>query len=268
MSQNRYLMESEEESIRLELKTDPRAMRRQARWAGIQKGMRVGDLGCGSGKTTYNLNRLVQPGGFSLGIDISPRRIGYAQDHYKAPGLDFALGDIRTPLEPHGSFDFIWIRFVLEYYRSAAFDIVRNVCSVLRPGGILCLVDLDYNCLTHFGLSPALERAMKGVMNHLEENADFDPYIGRKLYSYLYDLGFSEIRVDLSAHHLIYGPIKRNDFFNWVKKIEIAGRQSGYEFKEFHNGFEGFYAEFKAFFCDPRRFTYTPVILCRGKKPY
>jgi hypothetical protein len=113
-----------------------------------------------------------------------------------------------------------------------------------------------------------METAMKGVMDRLEQNADFDPYVGRKLYSYLYDLGFSEIRVSLSAHHLIYGPVKKNDLFNWVKKIEIAARQSGYDFKEFQNGFEGFYAEFKRFFCDPRRFTYTPVIVCRGKKPY
>jgi len=261
-------MESEEESIRLELKTDPAPMRRQARWAGIKKGMRVGDFGCGSGKTTYNLNRLVQPGGSSLGIDISPRRIGYAQDHYKAPGLDFTVGDIRKPLEPHGSFDFIWIRFVLEYYRSSAFEIVRNVASVLRPGGTLCLVDLDYNCLSHYGLSPALEKDLNGVMKHLEMSADFDPYIGRKLYSYVYDLGFGDIRVNLSAHHLIYGPVKKNDLFNWAKKIEIAGKQSGYEFNEFQDGFDGFYEEFKTFFCNPRRFTYTPVIVCRGVKPF
>ncbi len=41
MAQHRYLMESEEESIRLDLKTDPRTIQKQARWAGIQAGMRV-----------------------------------------------------------------------------------------------------------------------------------------------------------------------------------------------------------------------------------
>lgn len=266
MSSYQYIMESEEEAIRLDLKTDPRAVRKQARWAGLKPGMRVGDLGCGPGKTTFHLNRIVQPGGSSLGIDISPRRIEYAKEHYRHTGLDFAIGDIRKPLALYGEFDFIWIRFVLEHYRSTSFDVVRNICSALKPGGILCLADLDYNCLSHHGLSPVMETAMQGLIKHMELRADFDAYAGRRLYSYLYDLGFAEIRVNLFPHHLIYGAIKRNDLYNWTKKMEIAARQSGYEFKEYEEGFEGFFSEFKSFFCDPRRFTYSPIIVCRGKK--
>jgi SAM-dependent methyltransferase len=264
---HRYLMESEVESIRLDLKTDPRSVQRQARWAGARSGMRLGDLGCGPGKTTYYLNKIVQPGGSVLGIDIAPRRIAYARDHYQAPGLEFTFGDIRGSLKPYGFFDMLWARFVLEYNRSSAFEIVRSATSVLKPGGILCLIDLDYNCLTHFGLSPALEKALNGLMRHLEEHSDFDPYVGRKLYSYLYDLGFADIRVHLTPHHLIYGELNDRDLFNWTKKIEIAAKDSGYPFEEFEGGFGGFYDEFKNFFYDPRRFTYTPVIVCCGKKP-
>jgi 2-polyprenyl-3-methyl-5-hydroxy-6-metoxy-1,4-benzoquinol methylase len=267
MTRHRYVMESEEESIRLDVKTDPRTVQKYARWAGIQAGMKLGDFGCGPGKTSYYLNRLVQEGGSTLGIDISPRRIDYARNHFLSPGLEFVIGDIRESLEPYGLFDFIWVRFVLEHYRSSAFEIVRNTSSALKPGGILCLIDLDYNCLSHFGLSPALEHAMTGLMQHLEQWADFDPYAGRKLYSYLFDLEFTEIRIKMAPHHLIYGQAKENDLFNWTKKVEIATRQSGYDFKEYENGFQGFYSEFQTFFHDPRRFTYTPVIACCGRKP-
>lgn len=266
MTPHRYLMESEEESLRLDLKTDARTIQKHARWAGIRAGMRVGDLGCGPGKTSYTLNRLVQPGGATLGIDISPLRIDHAKNHYHAAGLNFVLGDIRQSLEPHGAFDFLWIRFVLEHYRSSGFEIVKNVCSALKPGGILCLIDLDYNCLSHFGLSSRLEESLRGLMRHLEQRGDFDPYAGRKLYSFLYDLGFRHIRIALSAHHLIYGPITKKDLFNWTKKVEIAAKRSGYPFKEFEDGFEGFYREFQSFFRDSRRFTYTPILCCRGEK--
>jgi SAM-dependent methyltransferase len=266
-TRHQYLMESEVESIRLDLKTEPRSVQRQARWSGVKPGMRLGDLGCGPGKTTFYLHKMVQPGGSALGIDISPRRIEYAKAHYEAPGLEFRVGDIRGSLDPHGKFDFLWARFVLEYNRSSAYEIVRSAASALKPGGILCLIDLDYNCLSHFGHSPALERAMNGLMRHLEQRADFDPYVGRKLYSYLYDLGFSGIRVQLTPHHLIYGKLKEKDLFNWTKKIEIAAKDSGYPFKEFENGYEGFHAEFEKFFYDPRRFTYSPVIVCCAKKP-
>ena len=71
----RYMMESDEEAVRLDLKTDPEAVEKQALWAGIHAGMRVADLGCGSGKTTFVLNRLVGPSGSAVGIDISRQRM-------------------------------------------------------------------------------------------------------------------------------------------------------------------------------------------------
>jgi SAM-dependent methyltransferase len=267
MPKNRYLMESEDESMRLDLKTNPRDIQKQARWAKIRPGIRIGDFGCGPGKTSYYLNRLVQPRGSVLGVDISPKRIEYAKKHYQTSGVEFTIGDIREPLDRFGTFDFIWVRFVLEHYRSISFEIVDNICSVLKSGGTICLIDLDYNCLTHYGLSDKLEKALHRVMLLLERRADFDPYAGRKFYSYLYDLGFTDIRLNLSAHHLIYGPIQRNDLFNWTQKVEIAAKNSGHDFKEFDNGFEGFKSDFQSFFCNPRRFSYTPLICCRGIKP-
>lgn len=267
MSQPRYLMEGKDEALRLDLKTDPRALRRQARWAGARPGMRLADFGCGPGKTSFHLNRLVQPGGEVLGIDIAPARIRHAREHYSAPGITYACADIRKSLAPYGTFDFIWVRFVLEYFRSSSAEIVGNIATALKPGGILCLADLDHNCLSHFGLSTRMEHALRGIMAQLESSADFDPYAGRKLYSFLYDLGFTDINVTLYPHHLIYGPAKKSDFFNWNQKVEIAARNSGYDFNEFTDGFDGFLAEFRSFFRDQRRFTYSPLICCRGRRP-
>ena len=70
-----YVMESEEEAFRLDLKTDPETIRRQARWAGLRPGMRVADLGCGSGKTTGVLAEIVRPGGAAVGVEISEQRL-------------------------------------------------------------------------------------------------------------------------------------------------------------------------------------------------
>ncbi len=71
----------------------------QAQWADIKTGMRVADLGCGSGKTSYFLNKLVQPNGSVIGLDFSEDRIQYANQHYSAKGLDFKCMDIRSNLE-------------------------------------------------------------------------------------------------------------------------------------------------------------------------
>jgi len=266
MHNSEYLMENNEETLRLDLKTDAKTVESQALWAGIKPGMRVADLGFGSGKTTFYLHQLVQPNGEVVGVDIAEKRIKYAKKHYHKQGIEYILRDIRNPLDDLGMFDFIWVRFVLEYYRSESFNIVKNISSILKPGGIMCLIDLDYNCLNHFGLSKKLKKTLYGLTKAMEKNADFDPYVGIKLYSFLYDLGYQDIDVSLSPHHLIYGKLKKIDEYNWTKKVEIAVKRLGYEFKEYERGYEEFFEEFKRFFSDPRRFTYTPLISCKGRK--
>jgi ubiquinone/menaquinone biosynthesis C-methylase UbiE len=259
-----YLMESDDEALRLDIKTDAALVEKQAIWAGIKPGMRIADLGCGAGKTTFHLNRLVQPNGQTVGVDIGEQRIEYARNHYSDEGIEYVTGDIRKPLDQLGRFDFIWIRFVLEYYAKGSFDIVKNISRNLKPGGILCLIDLDCNCLRNFGLSQRLENAMVQIMKNLETNFNFDPYVGIKLYSYVLNLGYEEIDVRVTPHNLIYGDLREKDSFNWTKKVEIAARYSGYRFDEYAGGYEEFFEEFKGYFSSRRRFTYTPMIWCRG----
>jgi SAM-dependent methyltransferase len=267
MRPNNYLMEDAEESLRLDVKTDNTVTEKQALWAGLQPGMRVADIGFGSGKTTAKLNELAQPGGAVVGIDLAKQRVNYATEHYARPGIAFLCRDAREPMEDLGNFDFVWVRFLLEYYLTGSFDLVKNLDKLLKPGGILCLIDLDYNCLSHYGIPPRMERTIMELAQLLADRADFDFYAGRKLYSYLYDLGYERIKIDLTAHHLFYGPIKKSDDFNWTKKIEVVVKNFGFHFDEYRGGYEEFFAEFRRYFSDPRRFTYTPVICCRGRKP-
>jgi len=218
MSDQKYLMENDEEITRLILKTDEKTVIQQATWAGIQKGMRVADIGCGAGVTTSFLHKLVGEEGEAVGVDMSKERMEYAKKTYGSPKTKFVQRNITHSLSDLGLFDFIWVRFFLEYHRTKSFDIVKNLTDILKPGGIICLIDLDYNCLNHFGLSDRLKQSMLGIMSLLEKNADFDPYAGIKLYSFLYDLNYTDIEVNLAPHHLIYGELTQVDAFNWIKK--------------------------------------------------
>ena len=262
-----YLMENDEEIVRLEVKTDIKVVHQQARWAGIRPGMRVADIGCGPGKTSRALLDLVKPGGEVVGIDIAPQRIEFAKDKYGTTGLQFEHRNALNPLEDLGLFDFVWARFLLEYHRDSSSQIVENLSRILRPGGIICLIDLDHNCLNHFGYTERLAKAIRGVMDQVEKTANFDPYVGVKLYSFLYDLSYDDIDVTMAPHHLIFGELNDVDEFNWIKKVEVAARKSGYRFEDYPGGYDEFFEDFKRFFADPRRFTYTPVIACRGRKP-
>jgi SAM-dependent methyltransferase len=264
-----YIMENEDEAIRLEAKTDREAVKRQAMWCGIKPGMHILDAGCGPGLTTSILNEMAQPGGSVIGVDYSEKRIAYANDHYSgATGISFHFHDLGEALSSFPPFDLVWVRFVLEYHRIGSIDIIKNVTDCLKPGGYLCLLDLDYNCLSHYQLPHALAAIVPRMMERLDHEFNFDTYAGRKLYSYLYDAGYEDIEVELQAHHLIYGHnIKDGDIYNWFKKVEICEKWLGDLFSEYPGGYEAFTSDFKSFFLDPRRFTYTPLILCKGRKP-
>ena len=267
-SSNEYLMESEEETIRLEVKTDPEALRKQAIWCGVKPGMRVLDVACGPGKTTSLLHDMIQPGGSIVGIDFSEERINYAKDNYgKKDSIEFHVRDLRRPLEDLGEFDLVWVRFVLEYYRKEALDIVGNLKKAVKPGGVLCLLDLDYNCLTHYGLSDKMEEILPKIMKYIDEKYNFDTFIGRKLYSFLYDNGFKNIEVELIAHNLFYGNIDDKDIYNLSKKIEIAAQKANDILQEYEGGYAKFKQDINDFFNDKRRFSYSPLILSKGIKP-
>ncbi|MBW7943292.1 MAG: methyltransferase type 11, partial [Candidatus Kuenenia stuttgartiensis] len=45
MQGKEYLMENDEEALRLDIKTDTSVVEKQALWAGIETGMRVADIG-------------------------------------------------------------------------------------------------------------------------------------------------------------------------------------------------------------------------------
>ncbi len=267
MHKQEYLMESDKEAVRIDSKTDLKAVERQALWAGIKPGMRVADIGCSSGKAAFCLDKLVQPGGEVVGLDVSAGRLEYAGKKYGGRSLKFICRNIYEPLDDLGLFDFIWVRFFLEYHRAESFSIIKSLSARLNPGGIICLIDLDNNCMNHFGCSEKLAETLSQIIKKMEDEFDFDPYAGRKLYSFLYDLGYEEINVRLEPHHLIFGSLSSGEAFNWMMKIEVAVQKSGYDFAEYGGGYKEFLREVKNFFFSPGRFIYTPVICCRGRKP-
>jgi SAM-dependent methyltransferase len=264
-----YLMESEEETIRIEIKTDPDALRKQALWCGVKPGMRILDVGCGPGKTTELLHEMIQPVGSIIGIDFSETRISYAREHYGGKNsIEFHLHDLRESMESLGQFDLIWVRFVLEYYRKEALDIVKNLKKCVRPGGFLCLLDLDYNCLNHYELPPPIAAILPEIMKHADKKYNFDTFVGRKLYSFLYDNDFEKIDVELMVHNLIFGEVKNKDKFNLSKKIEIAAKKTEKLINSYPGGYQKFSDDFEKYFKNPRRFTYTPLLLCKGVRPF
>ena len=260
-------MEDKAESWRLDLKTDKEAVKRQAAWAGISPGMRVLDVGCGSGSATSALAELVGPTGFLTAIDISEDRLEAARKNYSGENIEYLRHDIRSPFINSTQFDAVWSRFFLEYFRRNQREILFNSLMSLRNGGIACIADLDNNSLGHFGMSQRLITTLKYIMELLENQGDFDPYAGRKIYGHLHALGYKSISCTLEAHHLVCGSGNAKERYNWMRKVDVAVKNSGYCFPEYDGDYSQFRNEVKEFLESPSRFTYTPLIIVRGIKP-
>jgi SAM-dependent methyltransferase len=263
-----YFPESKDELNRLEDKTDISVVIDQARWAGLQNGMQVLDVGCGPGITTFALAEVAGSSGRVVGIDRSEERIAYARGKYEAQNVEFVQCNFFDDHSALGQFDFVWMRFIHEYFLKEAYQLTEHISKLVKPGGVLCLIDLDRNCLNYHGHSARLERNIQNLFECFMKNNNFDPNAGIKLYGHLHDLGFINIRVDVRAHNLIYGELSERIRNNFWQKIGMGGRQSGWTFEDYEDGFAGFEREFKTYFESQRRFCYTPLIISRGVKPF
>ncbi len=112
--------------------------------AGIRHGMRVLDLGCGAGDSTFVAADLVGPGGSVVGLDHSPEALARARLRAEQRGLaqvQFIEGDYYGPA-PGGPFDAIVERLALYQIPDPA-EVLRQQATVLRPGGLVVAMEGD-----------------------------------------------------------------------------------------------------------------------------
>ena len=136
----------DDEIARLELQGRALAPHTRMLWAaaGIQLGMRVLDLGCGPGDSTFVAADLVGSGGSVVGVDHSPEALARARYRAAQRGLaqvQFIEGDIHDPA-PGGPYDAIVERLTLWRVPDPA-EVLRRQATVLRPGGLIVAVETD-----------------------------------------------------------------------------------------------------------------------------
>lgn len=108
---------------------------------------RLADMGCGSGKGSYDLACL-HSGLTVVGVDVAAESVAYAQASYRRANLEYRVGDIADPLFPTGSLDgalnsSVW-HHLTSYNGFALREVRRCLVSqtaALRPGGVLIVRD-------------------------------------------------------------------------------------------------------------------------------
>ena len=177
--------------------------------AGLARGMRVADLGCGVGTVTRDLARLVGPTGRVVGIDLSSDQLALARR--RLAGIDVAevsfVEASATDTElPEASFDLVYCRFLL-LHLVQPHEALGEMHRLLRPRGILVCEDAD---LTSAGSEPpsALDLFAE-LFGRLGPTRKVDYTLGRRLYHLVRDAGFVSPQITYSQPAFASGNRKR-----------------------------------------------------------
>src|SRR5262245_61987136 len=171
--------------------------RRLLRAAGLRRGMRVADLGCGVGLVTGLLAKLVGPPGLAIGIDASPEQIAQARRQASPhPGnISFIVASATQTGLPENEFDLVYCRFLLIHLPEPALALAEML-RLLRPGGILVCEDGDR---TTAGSEPASALgAFADLWGRLGPHRGVYYTLGRRLYQLVRAAG--GIRPEISFH--------------------------------------------------------------------
>ena len=169
--------------------------------SGIQKGMKVLDVGSGAGDVALTLAEFVGPEGSVVGVDVNPDILKTAQARADTAGfsnVEFIAGDART-LELPNDFDAIVGRLVLLYMADPA-EALKTLATHLRPGGIAAFQDIEFGPYTA-ALHPDTPLANKliGWARDTFERSGAHLDMGMRLYQTFIDAGLPEPTLHFEA---------------------------------------------------------------------
>jgi SAM-dependent methyltransferase len=176
--------------------------------AGLRRGMRVADLGCGVGMVTALLANLVGPEGHVVGIDMSAAQLAQARVRLNGHGANTSFVEASatdTGLPPE-SFDLVYCRFLLIHLPEPE-RALREMRALLKPGGILVCEDGD---LTSAGSEPpSALGAFADLWGRLGPRRGVDYTLGRRLFHLVQAAGFPAPEITFNQPVLARGEHKR-----------------------------------------------------------
>ncbi len=106
--------------------------------AGLQPGMKVLDVGIGTGLVAREAVRIVGDASLVTGLDPSLSMMNQA----KLPGVNLVEGYAESLPFPDASFDFLSMGYALRHISDLSLAF-REFQRVLKPGGKLCLLEIS-----------------------------------------------------------------------------------------------------------------------------
>lgn len=211
------------------------------RSSGIERGMKVLDLGVGAGDVAMLAADIVGPEGEVVGIDISSDSIGYARRRVESAGIRnirFVQSEIGA-VTLKESFDALIGRLILMYLPEPASSL-RRTLQFIRPGGIVAFQEIDFtNPPLAYPPVPMFSDFMSAVIEAIK-GTGAELQMGFKLHTTFLDAGLAPPQLLLQSKMVtgdnpILSPLYERMLFSALPAMQKSGVG-----KEFYAQPEGF----------------------------
>jgi ubiquinone/menaquinone biosynthesis C-methylase UbiE len=182
--------------------------------AGIEPGMSVLDIGCGTGDVSRVAASVVGESGSVLGIDRGPTAIETAAALSQAQGVrntSFAVCEIEDVIQAddvlatgdhsHAPFDALVGRFILMHQPDPA-QVLATAMKAIRPGGIVCMIESHMEVLMKgahsFPHSPIYDEIVRWK-GRVVGGAGADCHAGGRLRNIFTDAGLTDPHTTMHA---------------------------------------------------------------------
>ncbi len=167
--------------------------------AGIGPGMRVLDVGSGSGDVSFLAADLVGESGHVLGVDRSAEAVKRARARAirrNHPNVEFVLGD-PAAMKFDQPFDAIVGRFVL-MYQDDPVESLSKMTRHLRAGGLVVFQELDASACRSCPAVPPFDEAAHWLREALR-GSGARPELGLEMHSLFLDSGLPSPSMRMDA---------------------------------------------------------------------
>ena len=223
----------------------------------VKPGMRVVDLGCGTGEPTRDLHRHLGAAE-TLGVDSSDAMLARCRD-FAEPGLRFEKGDVAR-WESEGGRDLIFSNATLHWVEDHA-RLFERLTSMLLPAGQIAVQvpmsfdDPSHRCAEELAGQEPYRSALPGWVPRW-------PMLSPDGYATLLDrLGYAEqnVRVQVYPHRLG----SRDDVVEWLRGTLLTDYEKRLPADLFATFLEAFRARIRADRPDtrPHFFPYKRLLL-------
>lgn len=158
--------------------------------AGIRKGMRCLDVGCGAGSVTRILAEMLGKNGQVIGTDVDEKYLEYCRNYRPLPNMDFMQDDISSS-KIDGNFDIIYSRFMFVHLKDAR-KAIRSMKQLVKSGGTIIIEELDHapDSWLCYPENQSVN-TLREIYVALVKKAGGDPLAGRKIYSLMVEESLS-----------------------------------------------------------------------------